>query len=202
MDFKKLKLKGINLPKGNPEAVAASMKSFKAINWKAVSGKYFTAQASEDLNKFLEQMPQNSGKTMLIIAGVAWATAGALGLFTTVQIQKLTELRAKLQEASALQPVVPVIKDVPVDAAEVKNFVDKIRETYGGLDIREQGSSIVITADSTGAFGQFREAIGHIQNGGSGWRVNIDRLCVGRECERNPLAAALKINKVTVENPV
>jgi hypothetical protein len=102
-----------------------------------------------------------------------------------------------------LQPVVPVIKEVPVKAEDVREFVDKMSQTYQGVSIKANGSSILITADNTSAFGQFREAIGHIQNGGSGWRVSIDRLCVGRECKEGgqPLAASFKISKVSVETP-
>ena len=85
--------------------------------------------------------------------------------------------------------------------AAAYNYVEKTNDVYKGLTIKAQGPSVIITAKSTGYFGQFREAIGHIQNGGSGWRVNIDRLCVGRECDRSSLAAALKINKVSVKTP-
>lgn len=179
------------------EALTASLKS---VNWASLK-KLASPQVSEDLNAFLEKLPQHVGQTMLIIVGVVWACAGGLGLYTTMQLKSLTELRADLQEAQALKPIVPVIKDVPVAPQEVKEFVKKVTGIYKGLEIKDQGSSIVITADSTAQFGMFREAVGHIQNGGSGWRVNIDRLCVGRECDRKPLAAALKINKVSVDKP-
>ena len=175
-------------------------KSFKSFDWRSLQ-KFTSSQASADLNKFLEKLPQTAGQTLLIIAGIAWAAAGGMGLYTTVQLQKLTELRAAMQEAESLKPIVPVIKDVPVDKKEVADFVQKTSATYAGIDIKASGSSITISAKSTGQFAQFREAIGHVQNGGSGWRVNIDRLCVGRECDKQPLGAALKINKVSVDKP-
>lgn len=176
-------------------------KKLKSFDWRSLK-KYASPQASDDLNKFLEKMPTNAGKTMLIIAATAWAVAGVVGLYTTVQIQQLTELRAELEEAEALQPIVPRISDIPIPPNEVTAFVEKIKDIYQGIDIRASGSTVVLTAQSTGNFGQWREAIGHVQNGGSGWRVNIDKLCVGRECAGNmPLAAALKINKVSVTNP-
>lgn len=174
--------------------------SLKSYDWRSLK-KYANPQVTEDLNAFLEKMPQHAGNTMLMIAGIAWAAAGAIGLYTTVQMQKITDFRAELQEAEALKPIVPVIKDVPVNPKEVAQFVDKMKAIYTGLSIKVNGASILVTAENTAAFGQFREAIGHIQNGGSGWRVSIDRLCVGRECERVPLAAALKINKVSVDKP-
>jgi hypothetical protein len=174
--------------------------ALKSFDWRSLQ-KYTSPKAADDLNVFLEKLPQNAGKTMLIIAGIAWAAAGSMGLYTTMQLQQLTKLRMALQEADALKPIVPAVKDVPVDKAEVENFIAKTQDTYGGLKIKAVGPVITITADSTGFFGQFREAIGHVQNGGSGWRVNIDRLCVGRECAQQPLGAALKINKVSVEKP-
>ncbi|MGB4057359.1 MAG: hypothetical protein WBK77_04680 [Alphaproteobacteria bacterium] len=175
-------------------------KSLKSFDWRSLK-KYADPKVSEDVNAFLEKLPQHAGQSILVMAGIAWAASGAIGLYTTLQIQKMTELRTKLQEAEALQPIVPIVKDVPVDPKEVTAFVDKIKGIYGGLSIKANGPSILITATSTGGFSQFREAIGHIQNGGIGWRVNIERFCVGRECERVPLAAALKINKVSVDKP-
>ena len=174
------------------------LKSLKSFDWRSLQ-KYASPQASADLNSFLEKLPQNAGQTMLIIAGVVWAAAGASGLYATVQLQKLTEMRATFHEAQALKPEVPIIQDVPVDAGAVKVFADKINNVYSGIDITANGPSISISGSTTAAFGQFREAIGHVQNGGSGWRVSVEELCVGRECARTPLSAILKINKVSVD---
>jgi len=176
------------------------IESFKNFDWRSLK-KYVDPKSADDLNAFLEKLPSNSNQSMIIIAGACWALAGLTGLYTTVQLQKLTEIRAELAEAESLQPIVPMIEDVPVRDSDVSEFVESMREVYKDLSIKASGSSIVVTARSTAFFGQFREAIGHIQNGGSGWRVNVDRLCVGRECDRDPLSAALKINKVSVNNP-
>lgn len=163
--------------------------------------KYVSPQAVEDLNKFLENLPVHTGNTILIIAGIAWAAAGALGLYTTVQIQEMTELRAELQEAEALEPVVPEISNVSVSSNEVQQLVDRMENIYGGLEIKASGSKVNIAANSTVVYGQFREAIGHVQSGGSGWRVRLENLCVGRECSQDPLRAVLSVNKVTVVPP-
>jgi len=173
----------------------------KTFDWRSLQ-RYFSPQASQDLNVFLEKMPQNVGQTVLIAAGAAWAIAGATGLFAAVQAQKLTALRAEFKETSALKPIVPTISDAAVSPAELKSFVGVLTATYPDLTITQQGSSVLISGKSTVNFGQFREALGHVQNGGSGWRVSVDKLCVGRECDRDNLAALLKINKVSVNNPV
>ncbi len=173
---------------------------FKSIDWRALQ-RYTSPKAAGDLNDFLEKLPQTAGQTVLIAAGIAWASAAAIGLYTTVQIQSLTELRAELKDVQALRPIVPSVRDIPVGTNEVKNFAATLVETYPGLNIRQQGASIHITSNSTGNFGQFREAIGHVQSGGNGWRVSVDRLCVGRECKQNKLAALLKVNKVSVDKP-
>ena len=175
--------------------------NFKSFDWKSLQ-KYFSAQSADDLNRFLEKLPQNVGQTVLIAAAIAWGMAAALGLYTAIQTQKLTELRAELKETQALKPSVPTIKNVAISKEEVEAFVKHAKKNYRGLDIRAKGSTIIITATRTANFAEFREAIGHVQNGGDGWRVSLEKLCVGRECDkRYKLAASLKVNKVSVENP-
>jgi hypothetical protein len=174
--------------------------NLKSFDWRRLK-HYFSPQAAGDLNIFLEKLPQNAGQSILIAAGIAWAIGAAAGLFATMQTRSLTELRATLAETKALQPAVPKIRDVPVSADEVKNFAAVLAGTYPGLMIKQQGPAIYITSPNTGSFGQFREAIGHVQNGGSGWRVNVEKLCVGRECDKDKLAVLLKINKVSVDRP-
>src|SRR5688572_10167841 len=131
------------------------LNSLKSFDWRSLK-EYASPQVSEELNAFLEKLPQHAGQTLLIIAGVAWAFAGAIGLYTTVQMQKMTEFRAKLQEAEALKPIVPTITDTSVNPKEVTEFVDKIKTIYTGLSIKANGASILITAENTGSFGQFR----------------------------------------------
>lgn len=178
--------------------VKALETKLKNINWRSLQ-KYTKPQAADDLNVFLEKLPQHAGQTMLVMAGVAWGLAGVVGLFTAVQMQKMTELRIELEEGQALKPIIPAIVNQAVSPDDIRQFVAKIGKIYTGLDIRASGSTISLTARSTGAFGQFREAIGHVQSGGNGWRVSVDRLCVGRECEREPLSAFLRVNTVSVK---
>lgn len=200
-DLKSFDLKGLNVKSLLGGGMAAP--SFK-LDPKAIEGairKLSNPNAAGDLNKFMEKLPINVGHSMLIMAGVAWAVAGVAGLFATVQAQKLTELRAKLQEATALQPIVPQIVDVPIPADQVAAFVESIKDVYGGVRMQASGSAVSLTSTSTANFGQFREGLGHIQNGGSGWRVSVGSLCIGRECQGAPLSATLNINKVDVKTP-
>lgn len=173
---------------------------FKSFDWRALQ-KYLSPTAANDLNAFLEKLPQTAGQTALVAAGIAWMAAGALGLYTFIQVKAMTELRAQLKETRALKPLVPNLRDVPVPQAEVANFHKSLASTYPNLDIKQQGPNIQIMAKSTSQFGSWRESIGHVQNGGSGWRVSVDSMCVGRECSGNELGVLLKINKVSVDNP-
>ena len=174
------------------------MKKLNEVDWRFLN-KYTSPKAMGDLNVFLEKLPQNADKAMLIVSGVVWMGVAALGLYTTVKMQEFSEMSVKKEEAQALLPIVPQIKDSPVPNKELKAFVDELSEIYKGLEIRANSSDIVIQARSTSQFGQFREAMGHVQNGGFGWNVSVDKLCVGKECRQFPLSASLKINKVSVE---
>lgn len=160
--------------------------------------KYTSPQATDDLNRFLEKMPTNVGQTMLAVAAVSWMAAGAVGLYTTVQLQQISEFKAELEEASSLVPQVPTLQNRPVRADELKNFAETMSNTYRGLKISASGDKVTINAPNTANFGEWREAISHLHNGGMGWKIKTEKLCVGRECGREPLSATLKVNKVDV----
>ncbi len=172
----------------------------KSYNFASLQ-KYLQPKAADDLNHFLEGLPHTVGHQVLIAAGIAWVAAGAFGLYTFIETKKMIELRAKLSDMKSLKPLVPEIKNVPVTPDEVSTFVQELSEIYRGLSIKSQGSTIQITAADTSRFAEFREAVGHVQNGGAGWQVSVERLCVGRECDRDKLAVLLKINKVSVDKP-
>lgn len=172
----------------------------KSFDWRSLK-KLMDPKAAGDLNAFLERLPQTAGQSVLIAAGIAWAAAAAIGLYTSVETKALITLRAELKNTETLRPIVPVIRDVPVNAAQIKTFTDQMQTVYRGLQIRPQGAGVFITSQGTNNFGEFREAVGHLQNGGSGWRVTVERLCVGRECERDKLAALLRVNTVSVDKP-
>jgi hypothetical protein len=175
------------------------------LNLKSIDWRFFqrlaNPNAASDLNVFLEKLPQNAGNTVLMAAGIAWGTALAAGLYASMQAKDLVKMRQSFRETTALQPMVPKINESPVSQQEVKDFVQTLLSTYPGLIVKQQGAEIYIASASTGAFGEFREAVGHVQNGGSGWHVSVDRLCVGRECTKDQLAILLKIGKVSVDKP-
>ena len=171
---------------------------FEGFDWRSLN-KFVSPKAIDNLNAFLEKLPQNTSKSLVIVVAVIWSIAALSGLYTTVKMQEFSKMSVKREEAKALLPIVPTIQNKPVAAREVATFVDELQKTYKGLEIKGNSSNIVVRARSTAHFGQFREAIGHIQNGGLGWRVDVDRICVGKECSQYPLAASLKINKVSVE---
>lgn len=174
--------------------------NLKAFDWRSLQ-KYLEPKAAGDLNVFLEKLPQTAGQTALVAAGIAWMAAASLGLYTAVQTQNLIKMRAELKETQALKPPVPTLRDIPVQQKEVQDFARTLENIYPNLGIKQQGPSIQITAKSTSLFGVWREAVGHVQNGGSGWRVTVDKLCVGRECQTQELGVLLKINKVSVDKP-
>ena len=163
--------------------------------------KYLNPQATDDLNRFLEKVPQHAGQGALIAAGISWAMVAALGLFTMMQMQQLTDLRKKLLESEAVKPLVPFIKEQPVPAKSLKAFADELKGVYPNLAINTNGGVLTVQSRQVQDYGNFREAVGHIVNGGSGWRVKVDSLCVGRECKQNALGAKLKVQTLMIDKP-
>lgn len=169
---------------------------FRSLN------RFFTSQASDDLNRFLEKLPQNAGNAVLIAAGIAWTSAAAFGLFAMMQTQKLTELKGELQSTEALQPIVPTLTMVDVTKDELTTFANSLRGVYSGLQVTAGSNTLTIQSKDTSSFAQFREVLGQVANGGTGWKVSIDNFCVGRECSQNALDAKLKIQKMKIDKPV
>jgi len=174
-----------------------SMKNLKSFDWKSLQGK-LSSQSANDFNHFLEKLPINTSKPILIIIGVVWAAAAAMGLYATVQAQSLTKFRVELADAKATQPTIPQVKNVQINKKEIETFVTAMSKIYKGLTVKAGNASITIQGDSTKKFGQFREAIGHVQNGDLQWRVSVNEMCMGRECGKVPLMVSLKIARVDI----
>lgn len=177
-------------------SLPSSSFDFRSLN------RFFTSQASDDLNRFLEKLPQNAGNAVLIAAGIAWTSAAAFGLFAMMQTQKLTELKGELQSTEALQPIVPTLTMVDVTKDELTTFANSLRGVYSGLQVTAGSNTLTIQSKDTSSFAQFREVLGQVANGGTGWKVSIDNFCVGRECSQNALDAKLKIQKMKIDKPV
>lgn len=169
--------------------------------------KYLNPQAAAELNTFLEEMPLRAGYALIAAASIAWLIAGCAIVFATVKAGELAEVRKEFQEAEALQPIVPIIREEPISAGDVANFVLKMNDEdiYKNLKIEAKGSTITIMASDGVYFGAFREAIGHLFNGGRGWRLDIQNLCVGSECRsekgRQFLTGSFTVHRLRVDNP-
>ncbi|PZP53986.1 MAG: hypothetical protein DI586_10450 [Micavibrio aeruginosavorus] len=165
-------------------------------------GKYLSGQSADDMNRFLEKLPQNAGNTVLIAAGIAWAAVAALGLFSMLQTQQLTKLRGELQSSESLKPIVPTLTMTPAAAEEVTSFAEKAKTMYPGLTVTANGNILTIQSKDTSAYAQLREIMGHVVSGGAGWKVGVNSFCVGRECSSNAIDASLRIEKVNIAAPV
>lgn len=163
--------------------------------------RFFGRQAVSDLDRFMDQLPRNTGQTALIAAGIIWAAAAGLALMTMVTFQDMAELRAEMRETDAVQPVVPKLVMNPAPEEDVRRFAEKLGRIYEGIDLKTRRNEVNISADSHRHFADFREVMGHLHNGHRQWRVELQSLCVGRECERKQLQAQVKINIVSVTNP-
>jgi len=175
--------------------VASGSFDFRSIQ------KYFGPQTSGDINDFLEKMPQNAGKGALIAAGISWGMVAALGLFCVMQMQHLTDLRAELLQSEALKPAVPKISYEAIDKKELDSLIEDFKAVYPGMTFTVTKGALAISSRSTTDYARFREILGHVVNSGSGWRVGVESLCVGRECKTNALEAKVKIQKLKIDKP-
>lgn len=165
--------------------------------------RYLSPNAYKDLDVFMEKLPARAGHGLIIAGAIAWGIAGMAVLYATMQINHVMGLRADILKAEALKPTVPVIVTAPVDSEQVKVFAQRLADLYPQLTIVTRGSIIDISSPKVEAYGAFREAVGHLFNGGDGWRANVENMCMGRECGTGgvPLKGSFQINKLNVEMP-
>lgn len=177
------------------------MKNLGKIDWRAMQ-RYTNSQSVKDFDKFLDALPLNVGYNALIAAGIAWALAGASVLFTSMEIEKVSKLRAEILKVETLQPPIPVLKYTPVPKASLDKLVKKIEETYKGVSLIVGGDGIVtLSATDTDFWPQYLAAISTLKNGGKNWKVTMNTMCVGQECTGSKLATSLKIEAVRVDIP-
>jgi hypothetical protein len=176
------------------------LKNLPKVDMKTIN-RYLSPRAMNDFNAFLEKLPQNAGQTILIAAGITWGFAAALGLFTTIKAQDLNNLRAQLQDAKALMPVVPQMVEMPVEASVLNNLAKRLSDVYRNLEIRAENGQVIIGGAATNLFSPFREAVLQVNNGGQDWKVTVESMCVGRECKQKQLSIILKVAKIQISKP-
>lgn len=161
--------------------------------------KYLSPQSFADFNKFVEEIPLRAGYLICIVAGVTWLIAGIAVVYATTVAKDVANIRAELVKSEALQPVVPELKQTAISAGEIKAFAERVDPLYKDVVIKSSGNTITMSSSSGRYFGAFREAINHAYNGGQGWRLSLQSLCVGRECKTGFLSGEFSVNKLTVK---
>lgn len=151
-------------------------------------------QAIKDFDRFLDAMPLNVGYNALIAAGIAWVLAGIGVLFASMEASKVTALRADLMEIESLRPPIPELEYVAIGKSNLSELAKKMEKLYPGITILVDGEgSVTVSGSAVSYYPQFRAAIGHFQSGGKSWHVNVEQLCVGRECKGPSLQAELSV---------
>ncbi len=164
--------------------------------------RFLSPHAYKNLDVFVEQMPLRAGQAA-VIAGIASLVLACLSVtYVVMQANNIMALRADILKAEALKPTVPVINKAPVADAEVANFIKKIEELYPQINMIPVASRVEIRSSAIDKYGAFREAVGHMFNGGKGWRITVEEMCVGRECKNNtPIFGAFTVHMLRVDKP-
>lgn len=159
-------------------------------------------QAIKDLDKFLDALPLNVGYNALIAAGIAWIVAGAAVLFASTETASVNKLRSDLLAVEALKPPVPTIEYIKVRKNELDKISDKIEQTFKPVTVLVKGDGeITVSASDTDYYPQFQAAISHLQSGGKNWKLEIKKLCAGRECTGPAIQAQLTLTKARIDLP-
>lgn len=177
--------------------------STQSLNFSQLA-KYLKPEAGDDFNRFLDSVPDHVGKAALIAAGIAWASAAGLGLFTMIKTQELAAAKAELDEKQAVKPSVPSLNKVSAKKSQIEALIKDIEPMYEGLEFRVNNNKVTVLSKSLQGYPQFRDALGHLANIQPNsrrpvWVASIDSLCVGRECKSDKLVATVSLSTVEVK---
>ena len=174
------------------------MKNFDLNSFNALVNKYLSPQSMMDMNRFLEELPARAGYGVLIAGGIVWLIAGLGIVYATTLAQNVSDIRTELIKTEALKPVVPTISTQSVSSDDITKFAARINPLYRDVNISALRNTLSLTSSSGRYFGAFREAMNHAYNGGTRWRLAIDYLCVGRECQNGFLQGSFKVNTLSI----
>jgi hypothetical protein len=160
----------------------------------------FSARSVKALDKFLDAIPANVGLNVVLVVGMMWLVAIAFLYMAVQQLEDTAMIRREFLQVESLKPPIPEMKYVLVKKEKLVEFGDNVSLIYKGLHVSVKGDGKVsITAQDTDFFPQFISGISYFQRGDRDWRVNISKLCAGRDCKGSKLSTDLKIEKVMVE---
>lgn len=161
--------------------------------------RYFSSQAVKDFDHFLDNLPQNAGKMTLIAAGVIWLVAAISVLFAVTEVNKLSTITAEKISVEALTPKLPKLVERPVDSKVLTAYITDIKDGYPKLTITAQKSGEVnVGAPTTASYTEWRRFLDQLQYGADNWRVDIKKLCIGRECSGSKIQSTLVVSEVRI----
>ena len=71
---------------------------------------------------------------LLIAVRIAWVMVAMFGLFSVVQLQRLTDVQAELLWSGfALKPMVPTISTETVGSQAAKDVIENYKAVYPGI---------------------------------------------------------------------
>ncbi len=158
--------------------------------------------AYKNLDVFVEQLPLRAGYAAVAAGAICLVLACLSITYAVLQANNIMTLRADILKAEALKPTVPVITKAPVEDAQVQAFIKKMKDFYPQMDITGSGARIELRSSEISKYGAFREAVGHMFNGGKGWRVAVENMCVGRECKNaTTVHGVFTVHMLRVDKP-
>ncbi len=139
----------------------AFMDRVQSVDWKRLAS-YANPQAVKDLDSFLDNLPVRVGSKALYIAISMWVLAAVFLLVAYTKSVNLQEVRREITQAEALRPSVPVVAYKPVPDGEIVRQVEKMKDVYKTLTIKQSNGVVDIAANSTRDFPVWRAAMGDL----------------------------------------
>ncbi len=163
-----------------------------------------SSEGFKGIDEFVDAMPHRVSKSILIAAGVVWATVAIAVVFANIKTEDITKLRADVLKAEAVVPKVPNINEIPVSADEIQSKITVTEKVYEGISFKIQEGGIQISSNDQKLYGPFMQSIYSVMSLGAGYKITLTSYCEGKNCQQSDnkpfLYAVFSVKKLEVKS--
>lgn len=129
-----------------------------------------------------------------------WVAAVLMTGFALYTVNLSIQAKRAADSVMSVEPIIPQIKQKPVDAREVQPLVERLKNLYPGVAFVYR-NNLDVTAGDGNRFRDWLAAVGYVETIAPQYHWTMSHFCVGKCGGHDLMAATLSGEKVTFELP-
>jgi hypothetical protein len=141
-------------------------------------------------------------KSTAIVVSACWLAALVMLILAVFAVHGAVSTKRESAEATAVEPVLPVVTNTPISAHEIQTIADRLQHQFPDIKVEIEPNQVVSVKSDDGAkFHQWITALTYFDTMAPQFRWTFREFCVGA-CSGHALMSALVSGqKVTFSLP-